>query len=52
MVALLFWLGAPATIIWAVVTLRSHPDALQGIARLVVGAFIVFLAMHEELTER
>ena len=49
-VALLFWIRAPATFIWAVLTLRSRPTAFQGIAKLVVGTFIVLLAMQEELS--
>ena len=48
MVALLFWLGAPATFVWAVLTLRSRPMVLQGIAKLVIGTFILVLALQEE----
>ena len=48
MATLLFWLGAPATFVWAVRTLRSRPIALQGIAKLVIGTFIFVLAMQEE----
>lgn len=48
MATLLLWFGAPATFVWAVLTLRAPPTALRGIAKLVIGAFIFILAMQEE----
>ena len=47
MVTLLVWLGTYATFVWAVLTLSSRPRALHGIAKLVIGTFIVVLLMQE-----
>lgn len=47
MVTLFVWRAAYATFVWAVLTLRSRPRALQGIAKLVIGTFIVILVMQE-----
>jgi hypothetical protein len=47
-ITLLFWIAAPALMVWAVATLHSRPTTVRGLTKLILGTTIVFLTMQED----